>query len=101
MMVADQLLGSYDDICGSTTSITIGGSSGSSGGDGDSSKSGSGGGGSPAQICSLLAHLLLLAAGGGVGQATALSDTFGGFQWGQGSRGNSPVESMPCSSPGC
>lgn len=58
------------------------GAGGGAAGDAAAGGGGAGGGGpeagSPVQICSLLAHLLLLAAGGGVGQATALCDTFGG-----------------------
>ena len=86
-MVADQLLGNYDDISSSTASGTIGSSiAGDGNGNAGSSDGGSGGGGggSPAQVCSLLAHLLLLAAGGGLGQATALSDTFGEGRRGRG-----------------
>lgn len=57
-MLTEQLLGSFDDLpCGTAD--------------------GTSGGTVQAQICALLAHLLLLAAGGGVHQATALCDTFG------------------------
>ena len=57
-MVTDQLLGCFNDLTG-----TDGASCDSHGG--------------PAQICALLAHLLLLAAGGGLAAPTALCDTFG------------------------
>lgn len=96
-MVTDQLLGCFDDLPASNSGSgehggqekvqgsTEGGSgcgdggSGGCGGSPDSSSGPSAGAqeGTPAQICALLAHLLLLAAGGGVGQATALCDTFG------------------------
>ncbi len=57
MMVCDQLLGCFDEL--SSTAGSIAECPGL------------------AQVCALLAHLLLLAAGGGVQAATALSDTFG------------------------
>ncbi|KAL4431465.1 hypothetical protein ABPG75_006721 [Micractinium tetrahymenae] len=57
MMICDQLLGCFNEL-GS-----------SAGGTADSQ--------GPAQVCALLAHLLLLAAGGGLQAATALCDTFG------------------------
>ncbi|PSC70009.1 hypothetical protein C2E20_6494 [Micractinium conductrix] len=94
-MVTDQLLGRFDDFDSWKTAAGsgCGGSAGSGGLSGSGGGSGGGGGpaasthGSdsggraasrvPAQICSLLAHLLLLAAGGRVHCATALCNTFG------------------------
>ena len=43
----------------------------------DSAAAGSSEGGRPAQVCALLAHLLMLRAAGGLRTATALADTFG------------------------
>ncbi|PSC74800.1 hypothetical protein C2E20_2460 [Micractinium conductrix] len=96
MMVTDQLLGRFDDLDPASWQVAAGsGCGGSAGGGGLRGGGGGGGGGGPAasthgsdsggraasrgpaQICSLVAHLLLLAAGGGVHRATALCDTFG------------------------
>lgn len=80
MMVTEQLLGCYEDLNSGGGATAAGASRGGNQagcGSGDGSGSGSGDAGGPAQICALLSHLLLLAAGGGLAQATALCDTFG------------------------
>ena len=96
MMVTEQLLGCYEDLStrassggsgagaskASAEADGQGGGGGATGASGSAAANGGGSGGSgdaggPAQICALLSHLLLLAAGGGLAQATALCDTFG------------------------
>eukprot|EP00887_Chlorella_sp_A99_P008268 scaffold12.g8268.t1 len=82
MMAVDQLLGCYDDVDAFAIS---GGGGGTGPGQGGGPRRHDEGGGpgaagydpGPAQVCSLLAHLLILREAGGLASASALPDTFG------------------------